>query len=126
LQINDFRFSEFFLDLVPVTYLLAVLGVEAKRKSTEYNALSFTNAIGWSNLANAFSGADSKKLDYKDILPIQETGVVKVKAGLLQPSKQTLKILTRLLKQERVPRWVIKMLAEVEMLEMIDQEKYDS
>jgi hypothetical protein len=117
LPIRDFRFDAEFIDFLPVTYLLKVLEFSVKEKGAFYNSLSITNALGWNSLSQSFGG--EVKTTYQDWLPVRETGI-KVKAGLNQPTNTTLKTLERLSKQNRIPRWVVLLLSEIDLLKTID------
>jgi hypothetical protein len=82
-----------------------------KQEVNKTNLLSKTDAIGWSYLMNSFSDKDSKKINYKDLLPIpdelHQAGKYKVKEGYTQPTEETLQAISRLLNQKRIPRRVM-------------------
>ena len=115
--ITDYRFSEFFLDLLPVPYALKVLEYQIAQDKIKYNALSTTNAFGWASLMSSFGG---NKIDYRVLLPISEMDALVLKEGLNQPSERTLKMLADLLKQGRLPRSVKLALAGLGILAKLD------
>jgi hypothetical protein len=82
----------------------------------EANVRATTEARGWSGLFNGFGGKNSKKISYIEFLPFPEEFKSKYKI-----SKDTAKLLLRLLKSNRIKIKYISLLSEIieEAVEML-------
>lgn len=102
-SIRDWRLSEFFIDLLPVEYAINLIKFLEQNKKEYFNALSTTSAFGWSSLMNSFGG--DKKISWQMLLPVADSEQAKstLKPGFNQPTERTIKVLKRLLNQNRLP-----------------------
>lgn len=73
-----------------------------QQKRDEINAYSKTNAIGWTMFANMFSGKNSAKMHWADILPFKVPGVETDEQVM---PKSTKKLLIKLMQRNAIPRW---------------------
>lgn len=108
------------LYLLPVEESFRIIEWENKQKTNQVNSESFTNAQGWASIINGFSSGDSK-VSYSDLLPFksEDNSGLSLKQGLNQPTEETLKLISQLNKQNRLPLKVKKAISGIGLLQKI-------
>lgn len=114
---SDWRFTEEFIDIVPVEYLTKVLKTYDKKMSELINSASYTNANGWASILNSFGG----KVTFDKLLPFELEHQDKKVNGLNKPMDDTMRALKILFKQSRLPREVLINLAGLGLLQQISE-----
>lgn len=113
----DPRFNYLNFADQPVSLVLETLKYFEKAFGREANILSKSTALGWSFLVNGFS---EKKIEFTSLLPVPEIlEEEQGKKGYSQPTERTIKTITKLIKENRLPTRVLKSLVPTGILSIV-------
>lgn len=114
---TDIRFTAEHLDFQPLSIVLEFLQKLEHIYCQNLNLLSKTQAFGWSYLMSGFS---SKPVSFKDLMPVDLSAASSdLTEGYNKPTQETIAIISRLIKGNRLPSKVVGSLASSGILTQI-------
>lgn len=111
---TDPRFTADNLDFQPVSLVFEFLSKLENLYCLNLNLTSKTQAFGWSYLMSGFS---SKPVGFKSLLPVDlSLSDRSLAEGYNRPTEETITIISRLIKVNRIPSKVLGALASSGLL----------